>query len=66
MKITGLLTLKEDQFTLDWQLAQLGRKQNVIIWKPAIAAMHGPRSVFNTGCCTITHCDAGGVSLVDQ
>ena len=66
MKTTGLLTLKGDQFTLKWQLAQLGRKQNVIIWKPAIAAMHGPHSVFNTGYCTIIHCDAGGVSLVDQ
>ena len=29
----------------------------------AIAAMHG---VFDIGHCTVIHCDAGGVSLVDQ
>ena len=34
--------------------------------KPAIAAMHGQHSVFNIGHCTVIHCDAGGVSLVDQ
>ena len=34
--------------------------------KPAIAAMHGPRSVFDIGHCTVIHCDSGGVSLVDQ
>ena len=34
--------------------------------KPAIAAMHGPHSVFDTGHFTVIHCDAGGVSLVDQ
>ena len=36
--------------------------------KPAFAAtcMHGPHSVFDTGHCTVIHCDGGGVSLVDQ
>ena len=33
--------------------------------EPAIAAMHGPQSVFDIGHCTVVHCDAGGVSLVD-
>ena len=33
---------------------------------PAIAAMHGPHSVFDICHCTVVHCDAGGVSLVDQ
>ena len=32
------------------------------LWKPAIAAMHGPHSVFDIGQCTVVHCDAGGVS----
>ena len=27
---------------------------------------HGPHSVFDIGHCTVMHCDAGGVSLVDQ
>ena len=35
------------------------------ITKPAIAAMHGPHSVFD-GHCKVIHCDAGGVSLVDR
>ena len=34
--------------------------------KPAIAAVHGPHNVFDTGHCTVIHCDAGGASLVDQ
>ena len=34
--------------------------------KPAMAAMHGPHSVFDIGHGTVIHCDAGGVSLVDQ
>ena len=34
--------------------------------KPAIGAMHSPHSVFDIGHCTVIHCDAGGVSLVDQ
>ena len=34
--------------------------------KPAIAAMHGPHGVFDFGHCTVIHCDAGGVSLVNQ
>ena len=34
--------------------------------KLAIAAMHGPHSVFDIGHCTVIHCDAEGVSLVDQ
>ena len=34
--------------------------------EPAIAAMHGPLSVFDIGHCTAKHCDAGGLSLVDQ
>ena len=34
--------------------------------KPAIAAMHGPHSVFDIGHCTVIHCDDGGVSLVDH
>ena len=36
------------------------------ILQPAIAAMHGTQSVFDIGLCTVIHCDAGGVSLVDQ
>ena len=34
--------------------------------QPAIAAMHGPHSVFDIGHCTAIHRDAGSVSLVDQ
>ena len=34
--------------------------------KSAIAAMHSPHSVFDIGHCSVIHCDAGGVSLVDQ
>ena len=33
---------------------------------PAIAAMHGPHSVFDIDHCNVIHCDAGGVSLVNQ
>ena len=33
--------------------------------EPAIAAMHGPFSVFDIGLCTVIHFDDGGVSLVD-
>ena len=33
--------------------------------EPAIAAMHGPHSVFICYC-TVIHSDAGDVSLVDQ
>ena len=40
------------------------KEQNETI-QPAIAAMHGPHSVFEIGHCTVIHCDAGGVSLVD-
>ena len=32
----------------------------------AIAAMHGPHSIFDIGHRTVIHCNAGGVSLVDQ
>ena len=28
--------------------------------------MHGPHNVFDIGHCTVIHCDAGGVSLVDK
>ena len=28
--------------------------------------MHGPHSVLDIGHCTLIHCDAGGVLLVDQ
>ena len=34
--------------------------------KPAIAAMHGPHSVYDTGHGKVIHRDGGGVSLVDQ
>ena len=34
--------------------------------EPAVAAMHGPHSVFDIGHCTVIHCDTGSVSLVDQ
>ena len=34
--------------------------------KPAFAAMHGLHSVFNIGDCTVIHCNARGVSLIDQ
>ena len=40
------------------------REIQIIIFNPAIAAMHSPRSVFDIGHCTVIHCDAGGVSLV--
>ena len=33
---------------------------------PGIAAMHGPHSVFGIGHCTVIHCDAVGMSQVDQ
>ena len=36
------------------------------IQQPAIAAMHGPHSVFDIGHCTVIHCDAGDMLLVDQ
>ena len=32
----------------------------------AISAMHGPHSVFDFGHCTVIHCDAGGMSLIEQ
>ena len=38
----------------------------IIRQKPAIAAMHGPHSVFDIGHCTVIHCDGGDVSLVDR
>ena len=35
--------------------------------KQASAAMHGPpHSVVDIGHCTVMHCDAGGMSMVDQ
>ena len=34
--------------------------------EPAITAMHGPHSVFDFGHCTVIHCDAGGMSLIEQ
>ena len=34
--------------------------------QPAFAAVHGPHSVFDLGHCTVIHCDAGCVSLVDH
>ena len=40
--------------------------EKTLILKPPIAAMHGQQSVFDIGHCTIIHCDAEGVSLVDQ
>ena len=42
------------------------RRVMVCIQTTAIAAMHGPHSVFDIGKCMVIHCDAGGVSLVDQ
>ena len=33
--------------------------------EPATAAMHGLRSVFDTGHCTVIICDAGGVSWLN-
>ena len=41
--------------------AQAGR-----LGESAIAAMHGPHSIFDIGHCTVIHCNAGGMSLVDQ
>ena len=40
--------------------------RSFIFDKPAIAAMHGPDSVFNIGHCMVIHRDGVGVSLVDQ
>ena len=37
-----------------------------MIYIPAIVAMHSLHSVFDIGHCMVIHCDAGGVSLVDQ
>ena len=37
------------------------KKKHTHTQKTAIAAMHGPKSH-----CTIIHCDAGGVLLIDQ
>ena len=34
--------------------------------EPAIAAMHGPLGVVDIGHCTVTHCDGGGLSLINQ
>ena len=42
------------------------RSQSVYDSKPAFAAMHGPHSALDIGHCTVIHCNAGGVSLVDQ
>ena len=36
------------------------------IQKPAIEAMHGSHSVSDFDHCTVIHCHAGEVSLVDQ
>ena len=41
------------------------QKRN-LLRQPAIAAMHGPHSDFDICHCTTIHCDAGGVSPVDQ
>ena len=32
----------------------------------SIAAVHGPQSVFDIDHCTVIHCDATGVSLINQ
>ena len=36
------------------------------LYKPAFAAVHRPHSVFDIGHGTVIHCNARGVSLVDQ
>ena len=41
-------------------------KEDKLLFQPPIAALHGPHSIFDIGHCTVIHCDAGGVSLVDQ
>ena len=41
-------------------------KRKNLLRQPAIAAMHGPHSDFDICHCTTIHCDAGGVSPVDQ
>ena len=46
-------------------MAYAGMKMKIYT-KPAAAAMDGPHSVFDIGNCTVIHCDARGVSLVDQ
>ena len=46
--------------------SQKMREIRVIIPKPAIAAMHGLHSVSDIGYCTVIHCDARGMSLVDE
>ena len=45
---------------------QRAEDQNNREGKPAITAMHGPQTGFDIGHCTVIHCDAGYVSLVDQ
>ena len=41
------------------------KKKTRNLWKPATAAMQGPHNVLEIGNCTVIHCGAGGVSLVD-
>ena len=41
-------------------------QQGYLLGLPAIAAMHGPHSVFDIHNYTVIHCDAAGVSLTDQ
>ena len=47
-------------------LQESKRTQCRIYVIPAIATMHGSHSVFDIGHCTVIHCDAGGLSLIDQ
>ena len=50
-----------------WLTNEKQRKTDICVTdQPAIAAMHGPHSVFDIGHCAVIHCDGGGRSLVDQ
>ena len=47
-------------------LGGMNQPRHLFLYQPAIAAMHGPHSVFDIGHGMVIHCDAGGVSLIDR
>ena len=62
----ALKALKRGYSQIFWQFLLELKWYMQLLLEPAIATMHGPHSVFDIVHCTVIHCDAGGVSLVDQ